>query len=221
MERAPRTPAVPSVPVVIGLVLSLFGMLVPKLLFLRLAADPSSTGAVALREAGHFALAILILLIVRFGERRPLASLGLGTTPWWKSALWGLATFGVCMVVALVLVKLTHYTGGEGGKAFEKLPVWLVTLVTLRAGIVEELCFRGYAITRLQELTGSRTVALVVPLVVFGLGHWTGGWANIVIAVALGGILAGFFLWRRDLVSNMTGHFLVDFIANVPGRLAR
>jgi hypothetical protein len=44
---------------------------------------------------------------------------------------------------------------------------------------------------------------------------WTGGWANILIALALGAILAGFYLWRRDLVANMIGHFLVDFAANI------
>jgi len=30
----------------------------------------------------------------------------------------------------------------------------------------------------------------------------------------LGGILTAFYQWRRDLVSNMFGHFLVDFVAN-------
>jgi hypothetical protein len=31
----------------------------------------------------------------------------------------------------------------------------------------------------------------------------------------LGGILALFFIWRRDLVANMIGHWFVDFVANV------
>jgi membrane protease YdiL (CAAX protease family) len=205
----------------IGLFLSLFGMLIPKLAFLHWSADPSSTSGTLAREIAHFTLAIVILLLVRFGERRPLRSLGIGTTPWWKTLLWGLATFAVCMVVAVALAQLTRYNGGAAGKAFEKLPTWLMTLTVLRAGIVEEICYRGYAMTRLEELTGSKVVAFVVPLVVFGLGHWTGGWANILIAVALGGILAGFFLWRRDLVANMTGHFLVDFTANVLPRLVK
>jgi len=221
MESANRAARPPRVVMGIGLFLSLFGMLIVKLAFMRLSVDPSSVGGTLAREIAHFMLAIVILLLVRFGERRPLTSLGIGTSPWWKTLLGGLATFAVCMVVAVVLAQLTHYTGGAAGKAFEKLPTWLMTLTVVRAGIVEEICYRGYAITRLEELTGSRFVALVVPLVIFGLGHWTGGWANIVIAVALGGILAGFFLWRRDLVANMTGHFLVDFTANVLPRLVR
>ena len=57
--------------------------------------------------------------------------------------------------------------------------------------------------------------AAALPLVIFGVAHWTGGWANIVIALALGVILSAFYLWRRDLVANMIAHFLVDFVANV------
>ena len=85
--------------------------------------------------------------------------------------------------------------------------------------VAEELFFRGYAIERLQALGLNRFWAAAIPLVIFSVGHWTGGWANIVIALALGAVLAAFYLWRRDLVANMVGHFLVDFVANVLPRL--
>ena len=101
-----------------------------------------------------------------------------------------------------------------------KLPVWLVWLIVLRAGVIEELCYRGYAIERLHALGLPRRIAAAVPLVIFGFGHWTGGWANIAIALALGGILAFFFVWRRDLAANMIGHWFVDFVANILSRLA-
>ena len=35
------------------------------------------------------------------------------------------------------------------------------------------------------------------------------------MALVLGAILTAFNQWRQDLVSNMFGHFLVDFMANV------
>jgi membrane protease YdiL (CAAX protease family) len=85
--------------------------------------------------------------------------------------------------------------------------------------VVEELFYRGFAIERLEALGLNRYVAAAVPLIIFGVVHWTGGWANIVIALALGAMLSGFYLWRRDLVANMIGHFLVDFIANVVPKL--
>ncbi len=204
----------------LGIVVSLAGMLVLRWVFRQLVPAPDGALNVLLREISYFALAGGLLLYVRRVEGRPLRSIGLGTSRWWKSLLWGLATFVVCMAVALVLVRLTHYDGGAAGKAFERLPVGLVSLVVLRAGIVEELCYRGYAMERLRERTGSRWIAFVLPLGLFAVAHWTGGWANIVIALALGGILAGFYLLRRDLVANMFGHFLVDFVSNVLPRLA-
>lgn len=85
--------------------------------------------------------------------------------------------------------------------------------------MVEELFYRGYAIERLQMLGVGRFWSVTIPLVIFSLGHWSGGAANILIAFAAGAILTGFYLWRRDLVANMVGHGLVDFVANVLPRL--
>ena len=51
------------------------------------------------------------------------------------------------------------------------------------------------------------------------LGNFKGNAANILIALAAGIILTGFYLWRRDLVANMIGHGLVDFVGNVLPRL--
>lgn len=198
----------------IGLCIALFAML-----FIRQTVShfwPTLTFTAALwKESLIWISVVALLLIVRRGERLPLTSIGLGTSTWWKSILWGLAIAVICLVVAGALAALTGYGHGPGSAALEKLPLWLITLIVIRAGVAEELFYRGYAIERLQALGLSRYVAAAVPLVIFGVAHWTGGWANIVIAFALGAILAAFYLWRRDLVANMIGHFLVDFVANV------
>jgi membrane protease YdiL (CAAX protease family) len=106
------------------------------------------------------------------------------------------------------------------GEALTRLPLWLVILVVLRAGIVEELFYRGYAIERLQRLGLNRYLAGLIPLLVFGFAHGVDGWANIVMALALGAILTAIYLWRRDLVANMIGHFMVDFIALMLARIS-
>jgi len=49
----------------------------------------------------------------------------------------------------------------------------------------------------------------------FSVGHATSGWPNIIVALIAGSILAVFYQWRRDLLANMIGHFLVDFIGVV------
>jgi len=124
----------------------------------------------------------------------------------------------LCLGVAAGLALLTHY--GQGASYLDKLPVSIVTLIVLRAGMVKELFYRGYTIERLQAVGVGRAVAVAVSLIIFSSAHWTGGWANVLIAFVTGAILTAFYLWRRDLVANMIGHFLVDFMANVLPRLA-
>lgn len=208
----------PSLATWIGLVVSLFGMLLIRQLA-RALWSPTDVVGVTLRELGMWLVAAVILFIVLRCEKLPLRSIGLGTTRWWRSLLWSLLIAVACFVVAAVIVTLTGYNGGELGKSMDRLPLWLVTLIVTRAGVVEELCYRGYAIERLRALGLPAWLATSIPLAIFGLAHWTGGWANIVLALALGGILALIYLWRRDLVANMVGHFLVDFIGNVVPRL--
>ena len=202
----------------IGLFIALFGMLIVRQVVNYLWPDPTFASAM-IKEAGMWLVALSLFVIIKVGERLPLRSIGLGTARLGKSVLWGLLLGVGCLLVAGLLVALTGYTGGETGKAFDKLPTWLLSLIVLRAGVVEELCYRGYAIERLHALGLPRGLAAGIPLLIFGLGHWTGGWANILIALVLGGMLALFFIWRRDLVANMIGHWFVDFVGNVLPRL--
>ena len=200
----------------IGLFLSLFGMLIVRQV-VRVAFPAGGTASVAIREAVYFASAALLLLLVTRLEKLPLTSIGLGTSKWWKSLVWGLVTAIICAALALILIRVTGY--GHGPAALDRLPLWLVTVITFRAGIVEELFYRGYAIERLQAVGLSRRAAAIIPLAIFAVGHWTGGAANILIAAVLGGVLTLFYLARRDLVANMFAHTLVDFVANVVPRL--
>jgi membrane protease YdiL (CAAX protease family) len=212
---APR-PAPAATATWVGLFLSLFSMLLIRQVFLSFTSN-TGTGLALLKEGLIWTSAASVLWLARRGERLPLQSIGIGTSPWWKSLLWGLATAAACLAVAGTLAHLTHY--GSATSYLDKLPVSVVTLIVLRAGVVEELFYRGFAIERLQAVGLSRAAAVAIPLAIFAVGHWTGGAANILIALVLGGILTAFYLWRRDLVANMIGHFLVDFLANVLPRL--
>ena len=129
--------------------------------------------------------------------------------------LWGLVIAVACILPAASIAKFTGYGHGADSQAFAKLPIWLVFVVVVRAGVVEEFFYRGNAINLLQKLGAGRTAAWSIPLVIFSAAHWTGGWPNILMSLVLGAVLTAFYQWRRDLVSNMFGHFLVDFVANV------
>jgi len=178
-----------------------------------------TVAAAILKETLIWISAVALLVIVRCGEHLSFRSIGLGTSRWWMSILWGLVIAVVSAAIVGGLAYLTGYGHGPGSAAFEKLPLWLITLIVFRAGVVEELFYRGYAIKRLQMVGFERFWSVTIPLVIFSLGHWSGGAANILIALAAGAVLTGFYLWRRDLVANMIGHGLVDFVANVVPRL--
>jgi uncharacterized protein len=218
------TPEQPSLPTKVsratwaGLAVALFAMVVIRQVFVFFVPEMTFASAV-LKEALIWVSALALIVIIRRGEHLPMSSIGLGTARWWKSILWGFIIAIVSAGVVGALAYFTHYGNGPGSAAFEKLPLWLTTAIVFRAGVVEELFYRGYAIERLQ-LTGlGRFWSVAIPLVIFSLGHWSGGAANILIAFAAGMILTGFFLWRRDLAANMIGHGVVDFVANVLPKL--
>jgi uncharacterized protein len=197
-----------------GLLLSLFAMVAIRYAFVFFVPEITLASAI-LKETLIWTSAAALLVIIRRGERLSFRSIGLGTCRWWVSILWGLVIATVSAAAVGSLAYLTGYGHGPGSAAFEKLPLWLIMLIVFRAGVVEELFYRGYAIERLRMIGLGRLWSAIIPLVIFSLGHWSGGAANILIALAAGIILTGFYLWRRDLVANMIGHGVVDFVANV------
>jgi membrane protease YdiL (CAAX protease family) len=201
-----------------GLAISLFAMVVIRQVFVFFVPETKFASAI-LKEALIWLNAIALIVIMRRGEHLHIRSIGLGTARWWKSILWGFIIAIVSAVALGALAYLTGYGHGPGSAAFEKLPLWLITAIVFRAGVVEELFYRGYAIERLRMIGLGRFWSVAIPLVIFSLGHWSGGAANILIAFAAGLILTGFYLWRRDLAANMVGHGLIDFVANVLPKL--
>src|SRR5438105_1627324 len=73
----------------VGLFLALFGMLIARQTVSYFF--PTLTFAAAIwKESLIWLCAIALLIIIRRGERLPLTSIGLGTSRWWQSILWGL-----------------------------------------------------------------------------------------------------------------------------------
>jgi membrane protease YdiL (CAAX protease family) len=163
------------------------------------------------------ALAAAIIGSVLYWEARPLASIGWrGVSP--DSVAWGMGLAAFCMwvihpVLARLLARL-RLGGFEAGlERLSRLPVWFLVFAAVTAGIAEEVLFRGYALTRLAELTGSAAVAGVVTLGVFALAHlrlW--GWGPVVSFVVSGAVLTVFFLWQQDLLANILGHTITDVV---------
>ncbi len=160
---------------------------------------------------------VLFLLIIK-GEKLGLDSIGLYVTGWGKSIF---LIFGimVCTIAAALLgVLISQQIGWSFGesKAFDALSLWTITLVTIRAGVAEEVFMRGYLLERLTSISGSKWMAGGLSLIPFALLHYAGqGWAGVLVSFLAGLVLTLFYFWKRDLKANIVAHFLVDFIPNV------
>jgi membrane protease YdiL (CAAX protease family) len=198
----------------VGLLISLFGFIALRLAFRAFGVSNSITADVW-REVAVWIMAAVLIVLVRFGERLPLSSIRLGVAPWRQSIRFGCILAGLCGVTAWVVISFTGYGHGPGSAEFNKEPIWFETMAVIRSGIVEELFFRGYAIERLESIGCGRVLSAGIPLAIFAATHWTGGIPNIIIALVVGAVLTLFYLWRRDLVANMIGHGLSDFLGLV------
>jgi membrane protease YdiL (CAAX protease family) len=191
--------------------------LVPGLaLGFRLLGRPGGEPAAVGVQLAMFALSALLLWIVRRREGKSWESLGLGRPRLGETAL---LTLGGMVATVAVLAALIAALSALGIRSLEgdgsTYSTGLMALMCLRAGVVEELTYRGVAIDRMAALTGSATLGWLIPGVIFGLLHYPQGLSGILIATAAAGVMSALFLWKRNLWANMAIHFLIDFIPNV------
>jgi len=183
-----------------------------------ISGENHSDWQVVVREIGVFFIVGVLLWIVQQKEALPLSSIGWHTDALLRSFLRGLGLAAIILAVTVglyfILQRAGVHLGEDHVNAFH--PTLLVTtLIMLRAGVAEEIFYRGYAIERLQSLTGSKWAAGLVPLVLFAATHYRQGLGGIIAAFVLGGIFTAFYVKFRDLLANITAHFLADFILNV------
>jgi membrane protease YdiL (CAAX protease family) len=101
-----------------------------------------------------------------------------------------------------------------GSNLYESLPKWLDWSGLLANGIAEEVGFRGYAMERIEELTGSRFIGASLPFVVNVLVHapvW--GLYGMLAKAPILLLLVALYLWRRSLPACVLAHLLIDIRA--------
>lgn len=168
-------------------------------------------------EAIYWALVGATLAYVVFVEKRALSSIGLRRPPirdlLLGSAFAAAIIAGLAVLCLLVLPAL-HLGEDQAVGALTAAPAWWLAISVVRAGVSEEVLFRGYPIERLLSLTGSRGVAALLPLALFALAHvgsW--GWTHIIVAAFGGAMLTWLYFWKRNLWVNIVAHIVVDGVA--------
>lgn len=207
-----------SLRVYTGLVIALFSLPVVVGVY-NVRQIPLTVQNVLIRELIIFALAGVLLLFIKYKEGLDWDSIGMQRPSAGNTALWVLITsIGVTLSFALAfgIINICGWSYGSADpSAFDALPAWVLLVVIVRAGFIEELFYRGYAIERLQSLTGNRFLSALLPLLLFALFHYRTGPAGITIALLSGAVMTAVYVYKRNLWITITTHFLADFIPNI------
>ncbi len=187
---------------------------------MRAFADPFRPLLLAAGVVLYWMFAAAVISIVLLWEKQPLRSLWLQRVRW-QSAGWGfllaLCHYTILLPVGEWVRRSSGLPGFSAGmEEIIKYPFWYRMLAVVGAGLVEEILFRGYTITRLIKLTGSIWIAALLALVGFSALHvpmW--GWGFVVGGLFSGAAGMAFFIWRRDLFAMMVFHTITDAVGLV------
>jgi membrane protease YdiL (CAAX protease family) len=182
------------------------------------AAALVATGAIA-------AIVAAVLLIATQWEGLSLAAIGL-RPPSWKGFALGIAVAALFIaIIGPVLMRMPGWLGLPGFDAgLQKAaaaPGWLLLASILVVAGAEEVLYRGYAIERLEALTGSTVLACALSAALFALAHvpmW--GWGASSATLVSGAIFAALYAWQRDLFPLVIAHVATDIAGLLLPRLA-
>ncbi len=133
---------------------------------------------------------------------------------------------GVFIVLYAVLSSSTALRGVDAASILNPLGApWHVVItlliIPISSGVTEEMVYRGYALPRLQALTGRRWLAIGITALGFGLQHvafalvdWRlaviGGVSMVMVGVAYGMF---YIAARQRLLPLILVHWQADFVA--------
>jgi membrane protease YdiL (CAAX protease family) len=181
----------------------------------QLAPNPLTLAAHAVPLLAIVLITLGVYVWAMRGEGYALERLGFGRWSW-ATPLIGIALTAFFVLVFgpiayWVLARSGTPGFGAGIEAVNRLPTaYLVGTIVIVAP-AEEFLFRGYAIARLFDLTGSYLMASIVSVIACGIAHmpmW--GWAAAATTFVSGGIATLVYLWRQDILALIIAHIATD-----------
>ena len=169
-----------------------------------------------LAELGFWLLLLVMILWIYFVEKRTITSIG------WKKLTvkttfvaigLGFVLFIVFGISNVVIQAVGLELNQEVAQMIAGKSIPVLFLLVLRAAVVEEVLYRAYAFERINELTKSKWVAGLVPLIMFMLVHLSWGIGHLLFIFVAGGLLTLMYVSKRNLALNIIAHFTVDVIA--------
>jgi len=171
------------------------------------------------KETIVWLLLLMLFIIVKYGERESFAALGFQHNFFRSTGLSLLiliSIYGAVIVYGILYFMITKARPPHEPlmDKISHFPAWFKVMLAVRAGVVEETFFRGYAISRLQQLTGNKIIAICVPVLIFAAAHLAYGTLNhFLSALVIGIVLTAYYVKTKNIVANIIAHFLFDIIS--------
>lgn len=178
--------------------------------------SPSDPGSLALSLAMSAGRILLIVYLVwRNGE--PLAVIGIRRTRWWAELAWAAVIWMTHWIILRVVRAGLHGAASlaqcadlaqhspAGGWAMQA-----AAILALLVGVAsEEVLYRGYLLTRLQQETQHAWLAILLAAVPFTYSHPYH--SPELVQLLASGIMFGVFSWYgRSLPRLVLAHFAYD-----------
>ncbi len=169
-----------------------------------------------------FAIHLIILGGIWIGMKKSgggFTELGLGKKDITGSNLLSGIIFFVGAFALMIIIKSSIARSGylpEKDFAYV-LPVTLDeklfwVMLSVSAALFEEICFRGFIISRLKILSGNYLIGALAGSLAFSLGHLYQGIAGVILTFIYGMLFAGLFIARKSVFPCIVAHFLQDVI---------
>jgi len=143
-----------------------------------------------------------------------LIDVGIAIGFWVVSAL---ILFGLAYVLGQMnqasINEMKQRLSGLVPHSGRELAIWVSLSVI--AGFVEEILFRGYLQKQLGVIAGNMYVGLIGSAVIFGAGHGYEGTKNMIRIAVFGALFGLLALWRKSLRPGMMAHAFQDTFAGV------
>ena len=126
---------------------------------------------------------------------------------------WGavfLAASNVVLGVLALLLKATPNRALRGLFPQGLAEVLAFLLLSLTAGICEEILCRGYLQRQFTALSKSATAGVIMQGIIFGAAHGYQGPKYMVMISVYNFLFGAMVHWRRSLLPGMAAHFLQD-----------
>lgn len=121
---------------------------------------------------------------------------------------------------AAILEIIKRLLGGDDAHVGNLLPngilesaLWIV--LSVAAGFVEEVCYRGYLQKQILALTGLAPVAIIGQAILFGISHSYQGFKSTIVITIYGGFFGLLAYWRNSLRPGIVAHALTDIIGGL------